>query len=305
MSQLKPLHFPKQPELVGYQNAQVYKDKIENEIIPEGTPPCFPGAWYRKAVSSHDHWLGIEATVTLPEFLPDDNRKASNSKRYMDNPSVYFGGNAGEESDAGLTWTLVGKTAECLEPSNESLAFRPFWRYIHGDENTWKNSDFRHPEHYYLPGDTLRVSVFSPKVDYLQMQIEVVKPTTIEKFVERRKSWRIENDAPVGYVSELFPSIGQGYKVGEFKRVNAIDQSQNEGKPAKNTNSIVQNLVWHEVYLYRKINDEVYKIPFTKERFSSMLCPNPLGFSVSYEGVDKDLGGEKVTIHPGVTRQAK
>lgn len=37
--------------------------------------PCFQGAYYRKAVSSKDVWLGIGGTVVLPEIIFDENRK--------------------------------------------------------------------------------------------------------------------------------------------------------------------------------------------------------------------------------------
>ena len=298
---LKPIHFPKPVKLMGYHHAPIYKGPIKDEVPVGDTPSCFPGAWYRKVVSSQDSWLGIEATVTLPDFELDQNRYDQTKEKFLDNPSVYFGGYAGAESDAGLTWTLVGETAECLKPSKESLAFRPFWRYIHGEQNTWENSDYRHPEHYYLPGDKLRISVFSPKPDYLQMQIEVLEKTTIPKYVERRKSWRIENDAPTHFITPPFPSIGHGGKHAEFKRVNAIDQSGNEGKAAQPTNSQVFECIWHEVYLYREIKGEVVKVPFSRERQIQMACPSLDAFTIKEDHVDDSLGGEIVAIHPGRT----
>ncbi|MDF2699006.1 MAG: hypothetical protein K0Q49_562 [Haloplasmataceae bacterium] len=293
---IAPLHYPSKVKLVGYQDAPLYLGVIADEIQAPVVPPCFLGAWYRKAVSSKDMWLGIEATITLPDFILDEAWKENT--RYLENPSIYFGGNAGAESDAGLTWTLVGQTPECLAPSTESLAFRPFWRYIDGNKNTWQNSNYRHPEHYYLPGDKLRISVFSPRPNFLQMQIEVIESTNIPKYVERRKSWLIENDMPANFVSEEFPSVGHGITLSEYKRVNAIDQARNEAKPARATKTEIFAATWHEVYLFRQINGAIKKVPFTKYRYASMACPLSEGFTLSYEGVDNNLGGEVVSIHP-------
>ncbi len=58
--------------------------------------PCFAGAYYRKAVSSFDTWTGIAGFVKLgtPQF--DEKRvRAEDKNQYLDNPSVYMGGNAG------------------------------------------------------------------------------------------------------------------------------------------------------------------------------------------------------------------
>jgi hypothetical protein len=293
----EPIHVPKKVNLVGYQDSPIYLGPIKDEVKAPLVPPCFQGAWYRKAVSSKDAWIGIEATITLPEFLPDEAWRVEGSNRFLDNPSIYFGGFAGAESDAGLTWSTVGEAPECLIPMKESLAFRPFWRYIDGEQNTWENSDFRHPEHYYLPGDTLRISVFSPREHFLQMQIEVIKATTIEKYVERRKTWRIKDDMPANYVTSEFPSVGHLGTSAEFKRVNAIDQSRNEGKPARKTKASVTTATWHEVFLYRKIEGTISKVPFTQDRFASMACPDSRAFTISDQD---DLGGETVAIHPGI-----
>ncbi len=48
---------------------------ILNEILPVAQRPCFEGAYYRKLVSSHDYWRGIEGTVILPAIVFDEDRK--------------------------------------------------------------------------------------------------------------------------------------------------------------------------------------------------------------------------------------
>ena len=42
---------------------------LPEQKIPE--QKCFLGAWYRKAVSAVDNWIGIEAEIELGEFIPD------------------------------------------------------------------------------------------------------------------------------------------------------------------------------------------------------------------------------------------
>ena len=62
--------------------------------------PIFNGAIYYKCVSSRDMWLGIEAVIKLPEFIPDQDRcedftdPFGTFRRYLDFPSVYLGGSS-------------------------------------------------------------------------------------------------------------------------------------------------------------------------------------------------------------------
>lgn len=85
--------------------------------------PCFQGAYYRKAVSSKDVWLGIGGTVVLPEIIFDENRKnPAKPGQYLDNPSVYLGGNmGGQETDIGLTWEVV-KENGVVSPGKKSFS---------------------------------------------------------------------------------------------------------------------------------------------------------------------------------------
>jgi len=50
------------------------------------------------------------------------------------------------------------------------------------------------------------------------------------------------------FLSPVFVSKGHGTsKTAQFKRVNAIDQMANEGKPATLTTSNVKEAVWESV----------------------------------------------------------
>lgn len=301
-----------------FDNVEVYSGKIEDEIAPPVAPACFPGAWYRKVVSSKDNWLGIEGVITLGEFTPDGARFNLDGKgRYMDNPSVYMGGKSLHESDAGLGYNIMYPDADTsyeLDYSTPKLGYRPFWRYIYKDAidiggnvnrrevNSWNISNPRSFCYYYFPGDTIRMSVYSPLPNYLQLRIQLVKPTEIHKYVEIRKRYNLKDDLPLDFYSPIFYSEGHGVQKAEFKRVNSIDQYGNEGFNAKPTNASMSKATWHEVYLYRRINGKLVKVPFTEDRYASNICPSEKAITVEYENVNKEIGGENITIHPGLYR---
>lgn len=296
-----------------WHTVSVFTEPITNEAVKPVTPNCFQGAIYRKVVSSRDYWLGIEGTVTLPVFTPDPERyDVTKPAYYLDNASVYMGGNAYAESDVGLSWMIGYSSKDSTSISKSGVAFRPFWRYITSLEgctnnNCFKNAFVRDFTTYYFPGDTIRMSVYTPKAGYLQLRIELLEETTHPDYVNVRKNlYGLEEGFSKVFVTPLFPGAGMGNAPTEFKRVNAIDQNSNEGKPTLNTNATVMNAIWHEVYLYRKISDELYKVPMTQSRTASMTCPlgtNINGdfsntFSITYTGVDSSLGGEIVSLHP-------
>lgn len=288
-----------------WHQASVYQDQIVGEIAP-GRQSEFPGAVYRKCVSSRDYWLGIEVVVTLPEFIPDEKRKddnpyAANTYRYLDNPSVYLGGNSSAECDTGLSWSFGAQDANCTAVDySQSVAFRPFWRYIDGGRNNYANSNWKDTCYYYYPGDTVRISVFSPRPNFLQLRVELLKETTIEKYVQKRASYNLGSNYSKVFLSEEFAAKGMGTAKAEFKRVCALDQVNNEGKPTQKTNAASLNCIWQEVYLYRNINGTIYKVPMVATRFSA--CNAPSSFtnchSVTYEGVNVNLGGEVVSLSP-------
>ena len=81
--------------------------------------------------------------------LGDKDPYDSTAYRYLDNPSVYLGGNSSAESDVGLTWS-VGATFDGTAVNYaESIAFRPFWRYIDSGKNTYMNAAWRDTCYYY------------------------------------------------------------------------------------------------------------------------------------------------------------
>ncbi|MGD9604761.1 MAG: hypothetical protein AB7V00_01235 [Bacilli bacterium] len=296
-----------------FQNAKIFYGNIENEVKPILAPKCFLGAWYRKVFSSFDYWLGMEGVIKLGEFTPDKLRFNLDGKgRYMDNPSIYMGGKSAKETDAGLNLNLSylsDDTKDDLVLSSPKLAYRPFWRYIYNtatdvsgnverhEINSWNVHNPRHLGNYYFPGDVIKMSVYSPMKDYLQLRIDVIEPTTNPKYVKIRNGYNLENNLPTSFLSPLFFSKGHGYEKAEFKRVNSIDQYGNEGFVAQNTNAEVSEAVWQEVYLYKEIDKTIYKIPFLQSRQTSMICPNTDAITVKNHPVDPT--GESVIIHPG------
>lgn len=293
--------------------APVYLGTILNETSKPATPSCFAGAVYRKVFSNRDQWLGIETIVTLPLFVPDPLRVDSTRPTYyLDNASVYLGGNAYNESDVGVSWMIGHVSAGNPSVSQSGVAFRPFWRYITTQEGCTNNNCFRHAHvtnyaTYYYPGDKLRISVFSPRPNYLQMRVEILELTTHPNFVNHRKQvYQLSDDFPRVFVSDEFHSAGAGVVATEYKRVNALDQVANEGKPTLNTNARSENTLWHEVYLYRRMDGQLVKVPMTSNRAAYMACPSGTNingnfsnaFQISSVGVDASLGGEAVTIAP-------
>lgn len=306
----------------------IYTDTIEGEILNPENPAVYGGAWYHKAVSSKDAWVGIESTVTLPEVSIrrykgeyDSSLAVDPDTVNLDNPSIYLGGNALNESDVGLSYSraLVDIDGQIL--SKGCIAFRPFWRYItytdkdeggydvHDGEyavsasgsNCIANYHWHCTEYYYLPGDKLRIIIYIPEAEKMQLQIEVVEKSTLPSSVAMREKYGW-ND-PADFKSPVFSSPGHGTGIkAEYKRVNAIDQVANEGGTAIVTQSEVTGAIWHETYLYRIIDGTLYRVPMSKERCGVRNAPDDSHFTVTYEGVDRDSGGEIVSIHPGYTK---
>jgi hypothetical protein len=298
------------------------------EVPPEQSSPCFPGAYYRKALSSEDTWSGIEGVVTLPEFFPDMDRVNPDTGRPLDNASIYLGGRAGEtEIDAGVSWEVI-KEADG-KVSRVGKAYRPFWR-----NKDW-HSGPADPDFYYYPGDQLRIRVESLHANKLTLTIALLS---------RGEAWKVSNcDVPptptpaakvtadatsgtkvaatttsgtavtsgskgsenavvakatvpppgtaeahgkdfaatspdaVTSLSVVFdaPNFGPD-RVQQFKRVNAIDQSGNEGQDATPTKARVLDSTWHEVSLLRGR----FRVPMGNTRFTDMRCPDPKYFTV-------------------------
>lgn len=252
---------------------------FKDEIKPEKIIPCFKGAHYRKVVSSKDKWLGISGTVVLPEITFDSTRmNLQKPGQFLDNPSVYMGGNMnGQETDVGLTWEIIKEENGSI--SSERKAFRPFFRRTKyaetGQTSKWVNGPAENG-YYWYPGEEITMS------------IQVVNDKKILFTIEgagKRYETEFESD---GYVKNA---------IGEFKRVNAIDQVRNEGKSAKPTNTRVENAVWKNTYLYRMVNGKVLKVPMHSQRFTDMRCPDPNNFKISTNKRKQKIGAETISIY--------
>ncbi|MGI6360549.1 MAG: hypothetical protein ACOX02_05900 [Acholeplasmatales bacterium] len=305
----------------------IFTNEIIGEVKTINKQQLFNGAFYFKTISTKDKWEGIEGVITLPEFeikrydgSYNTSLNVDPNTKNLDNPSIYLGGQGAYHSDVGLSLSNVILKNGTI--SKGSYAFRPFWRYITspsepnkdiGDLDIANNRRYRvftlntnetnmygmwfykDTEYYYLPGDKLRIIVYSPKANYLQLQIEVIEKSTLASSIQIREEngWK----DPENFISPLF--ISQGHGIGnnvEFKRVNAIDQSGNEGKPAIMTDSNVKIAVWESVYLHRSINGQKYRVPFTEQRSDTLGAPYDKYFT--YSVIDPNTGGVTVIIHP-------
>lgn len=268
------------------------------EVAPKASIPCFPGAYYRKAVSSVDAWTGYEGVVTLPEFEPDrERRRQGRPGQFMDNASVYIGGWAGpvdargekagegREVDAGLSWEVVREPSGMI--SHDRRAFRPFWR-----TGEWRSARAI-PEWYFYPGDTVRMRIETVAEHKLRLTLTLVargekgkaamrgynatRPSTDPTLVDKVVPLTVDFDA------EHFSPGGPA----EFKRVNAIDQVGREGKGVEPTKATATDAVWRDEVLLR--GDE--RRPFTPDRFTDMRCPDP-----AHVVVERKEGKEHITI---------
>lgn len=270
-------HHPKHIEVRNV----ILKDSLsffENEVKPDRIKPCFNGAYYRKAVSSNDIWLGIAGKVVLPKITFDPSRRNTQKPgQFLDNPSVYIGGSMnGQETDVGLTWAVIRE--EDGKVSGERKAFRPFFRrtsyWKTGQRATWQDAPAQ-KEYYWYPGEEVHMS------------IRIVSDGKL-KFVVEGAGKRFEADFN-----------GDGYQmngIGEFKRVNAIDQVRNEGKPAQPTMTRVENAVWKETNLFRMVNGKVIQVPLHNYRFTDMRCPGERYFTITADKKQQKIGAETISI---------
>lgn len=252
------------------------------EVPPAAEHPCFPGAYYRKAVSSTDRWTGIEGVVRLPQPSWDPSRRHPTTGKLLDNCSVYMGGKAGEqEVDAGLSWEVIRDADGKV--STERKAFRPFWRV-----KAWANAPAQ-PSFYYFPGDVVRMRVETREPGKLTMEVEVLERAESSRplLVALRAP---EQPTTFSVTFDAGPFEPGGLQ--EFKRVNAIDQVGNEGKGVTATASMVQGAEWHEAWLLRGAGR---RLPMAPERFTDMRCPDRAHVVVEAT-VNADRGGEKVDI---------
>ncbi|MDQ3130342.1 MAG: hypothetical protein M3Q99_06230 [Acidobacteriota bacterium] len=238
------------------------------EVVPAATIPCFAGAYYRKAVTSFDVWTGIAGFVKLGTPKVDENRLDEKDKLPLDNFSVYMGGNAGGKSevDAGLTWEFT--LDENGKRSARRNAFRPFWR-----TKTW-NSAPDEKQFYFYPGETVQMAVIVAGANKLRLIISDGK----------NKTFQTDFDAE-GFSANI---------PRQFKRVNAIDQRHNEGKPVQPTRAEVTGAEWTQTILLRGEGANAKQIPMDKTRFTDMRCANENNVVVT--ATDAAKGAEKIDI---------
>ena len=255
-------------DLAGFGGAGKSSAKAGEEVAPAASIPCFPGAYYRKAVSSFDNWTGIGGIVKLGTPTDDENRLDEATKQPLDNFSVYMGGSAGgnTEVDAGLTWGFsFDKDGKKSQTKN---AFRPFWR-----TKTWSEPPAGH-QFYFFPGETV------------QMAILIIAPKKLRLVISNGKDKTFQTD----FDAEGFaPNIPR-----QFKRVNAIDQVRNEGKPAQATKAQVTGAEWLQTFLLRGAGADAKQIPMDKTRYTDMRCPNQNNIVVTE--IDDKKGAEKIDI---------
>jgi len=250
---------------------------IANEVLPLVEKPCFEGAYYRKLVSSHDHWLGIEGTVVLPRIEFDPQRvHTKKSGQYLDNPSIYLGGSMGnQETDIGMAWEVVRE--ENGQVSKERKAFRPFLRrtgHESGQLAVFENAP-ADKAYYWYPGEEIKMSL-------------VLVADKKVRFVVEGAGKKFEKEfACDGYLLNT---------IGEFKRVNAIDQVGNEGKPVQATKTKVINAEWKSTNLYRMIEGKLTLVPFKRTRYTEMMCPAGKYFEVNASKTQLSAGAESLSI---------
>lgn len=265
---------PKSGEIKG----KAARSFFEGEIRPGEVIPCFKGAFYRKVVSSKDKWVGISGTVILPQIEFDSGQKRPEKPgQFMDNPSVYLGGNMnGQETDIGLTWEVIREADGGV--SAERKAFRPFFRRTGlkstGQEAKWITAPAQ-TAYYWYPGEEIVISLIISDDGKLKFTIDGAG-----------KYFESEYEAD-GYTKD---------GIGEFKRVNAIDQVRNEGKAARPTRTTVRNAVWKETFLYRNHKGKVVRVPMHEGRYTDMRCPDERNILIEAGRKDKKRGAETITI---------
>jgi hypothetical protein len=80
----------------------------------------------------------------------------------------------------------------------------------------------------------------------------------------------------------------------QFKRVNAIDQVGNEGKPVQPTKAEVTGAEWLQTVLLRGEGAGAKQIPMDKTHFTDMRCSSEKHIVVT--ATDAAKGAEKIDI---------
>lgn len=253
-----------------------------DEVTPHSQANCALGSYYRKLSSSLDLWQGIQGTVTLPTTAFDSTRKnPANNRQFLDNPSIYMGGNSnGQETDIGLTWEVI-RDSVTGNNTPDRRAYRPFMRRT-AYSNTGQASVYANApllsRYYWFPGETVTMSVQRTSPGILRFVIDGAGKRFDTTFA------------------------ADGYQAGVaavYKRVNAIDQVNNEGRPVQPTRTVVSNAAWTSTSLLRSYKDSLVWAPMHNGRYSTLNCPDARYISVTASDADKKKGAEVITIDGG------
>lgn len=258
-------------------------------------PDC-SGAFFRKVKSARSSsYRGVETIVTLPRvngFDPEAKPLVA--------PSVYLGGNGGQELDIGLSWDKVrdANGDVVTDASGKAVhAFRPFARY--SGMSWWTNSP-NAPAHkgdwasnsrqYFYPGEQVRMSVKVLARNTIQLTIQSTADPS-------KKLDRTFDDVP---------GFAPGHAT-EWKRVHSIDESGRENKSVVPTGTSLTDGHWDEV---RMLLADGTSAPMTGSHFTDVpggdFHRNGTIDAALYNGVFKPAsgwgwtqdGGEAIQVEP-------
>lgn len=246
--------------------------RMKHEPAPPAHLEAFKGAYYvKRATSQWSCWSGIEATITLGQPQLDEKRVNAKGEA-LDGFSTYLGGNANgkREIDAGLSWDYVRN--ENGKFDKEHLGWRPFYRNTHWH---WANKG----DVYWKAGETVTITLTVVAPGRLHMHVA-------DAGANPKKSVDADFDA-------------RGWMIGkrlQFKRVNAIDQSNNEGKRTKPTASKVVGGHWLSTELMYRDHGKVLRVPMSRQRTAGIETPRGHA-RVTRSAEDIHRGGESVDIY--------
>jgi len=160
--------------------------------------------------------------------------------------------------------------------------FRPFWRWTASGSQTagYANGDAQNTDFHFYPGDTLTMSIAVISNGMLRFEVTGHGRISHKKF-------------SVDFPCNAYTSVASG----EYKRVNAIDQVSNEGKPVQATKAKTEGTEWLETNLLRFEGSRIITVPMHSKRFTDMRCPSETYIKVTATEENKKIGAEKVNIY--------
>lgn len=232
----------------------------------------FIGGYYvKRASSAWEQWAGIEGTVTIGTPTVGESR-ISDTGRRLDGFSIYVGGNADGrgEIDAGLSWDYVQNADGVID--RKTYGWRPFFR--NGTWNWCNKGDV-----YWKPGETVNIT------------LNVVAPGRLRMRIAD------PGEDPKRVVEVEFRAAGwnQGSAL-QFKRVNSIDQVNNEGRPAQRTESKVVGSQWLNTNLLHRNGAELARVPMHARRQARLDMP-PAHSIIETSEDQRAVGAEKIDIY--------